>query len=83
MSARVVSLPGDGVGPEVIEVALSVLSAACGEAGIDLSVDERLIGGQAIDELGAPLPPETLEACRGADAVLLGAVGGPRWDHLR
>ena len=80
---RVVSLPGDEVGPEVTEVALSVLAAACAEAGVDLSVEERLIGGRAIDELGAPLPAETLDACRGADAVLLGAVGGPRWDHLR
>ncbi|MGO8686755.1 MAG: 3-isopropylmalate dehydrogenase [Candidatus Dormibacteria bacterium] len=83
MGAHVVSLPGDGVGPEVIEVALEVLSAVCAEAGIDLTVEERPIGGCAIDESGTPLPAATLEACRGADAVLLGAVGGPRWDHLR
>jgi len=51
-------------------------------ARIDLEVEERLIGGRAIDELGVPLPEATLSACRGSDAVLLGAVGGPRWDHL-
>ena len=83
MSVSVVSLPGDGVGPEVTEVALSVLSLVCDEAGLDLTVDERPVGGRAIDETGLPLPDSTLDACRGADAVLLGAVGGPKWDHLR
>lgn len=83
MKAHVVSLPGDGVGPEVTGVALGVLSAVCAEAGIDLEVEERLVGGRAIDETGVPLPEATLQACRGADAVLLGAVGGPKWDHLR
>ena len=82
MKARVVSLPGDGVGPEVTGAALGVLSAVCAEAGIDLEVDERLVGGRAIDETGVPLPEATLAACRRADAVLLGAVGGPKWDHL-
>ncbi|HYA00869.1 MAG TPA: 3-isopropylmalate dehydrogenase [Candidatus Binatia bacterium] len=82
-AVRVVTLPGDGIGPEVIEVAVAVLSAACSEGGITLHVEERPVGGRAIDETGMPLPPATLEACRGADAVLLGAVGGPRWDHLR
>ena len=83
MKARVVSLPGDGVGPEVTGAALGVLSAVCAEAGIDLEVEERLVGGRAIDETGTPLPEATLAACRRADAVLLGAVGGPKWDHLR
>ena len=83
MSVSVVSLPGDGVGPEVTEVALGVLSLVCEEAGLDLTVDERPVGGRAIDETGLPLPDSTLDACRGADAVLLGAVGGPKWDHLR
>src|ERR1039457_733652 len=83
MGPRTISLPGDGVGPEVTRVALGVLSTVCAEAGIDLEVEERLIGGRAIDETGAPLPAATLDACRGADAVLLGAVGGPKWDHLR
>jgi 3-isopropylmalate dehydrogenase len=83
MGAHVVSLPGDGVGPEVTAVALEVLTAVCAEAGVQLEVEERPIGGRAIDDIGTPLPEATLEACRHADAVLLGAVGGPSWDHLR
>jgi 3-isopropylmalate dehydrogenase len=83
MGAHVVSLPGDGVGPEVTAVALEVLAAVCAEGGLDLEVEEQLIGGRAIDETGMPLPAATLDACRGADAVLLGAVGGPQWDQLR
>ncbi|MGD0833222.1 MAG: 3-isopropylmalate dehydrogenase [Candidatus Dormibacteria bacterium] len=83
MSVSVVSLPGDGVGPEVTEAALSVLSLVCDEAGLELAVDERPVGGRAIDETGSPLPDATLDACRRADAILLGAVGGPKWDHLR
>lgn len=80
---RVVTLPGDGVGPEVTAHALRVLGAVCERAGLPLEVEERLIGGRAIDETGSPLPDETLAAARAADAVLLGAVGGPKWDHLR
>jgi 3-isopropylmalate dehydrogenase len=83
MTLRIVALPGDGVGPEVTAQALAVLRAVTTGAGIDLIVDERLIGGSAIDAAGTPLPEATLDACRGADAVLLGAVGGPRWDHLQ
>jgi 3-isopropylmalate dehydrogenase len=82
-ATRIVSLPGDGVGPEVTAVALSVLAGVCAAGGVDLQVEEKLIGGGAIDETGSPLPAETLTACRDAQAVLLGAVGGPRWDHLR
>jgi 3-isopropylmalate dehydrogenase len=82
-AARVVSLPGDGVGPEVTAVAVSILAAACSAGDVGISIDERLIGGRAIDETGGPLPDDTLAACRSADAVLLGAVGGPRWDQLR
>jgi len=83
MGAHVVSLPGDGVGPEVTAVALTVLTAVCAEGGLDVEVEEQLIGGRAIDATGMPLPEATLTACRTADAVLLGAVGGPQWDHLR
>ncbi|HYD54749.1 MAG TPA: 3-isopropylmalate dehydrogenase [Gemmatimonadaceae bacterium] len=79
-TARVVILPGDGVGPEVMAAARMVLAAASEAAGIRLMVEECLVGGAAVDATGAPLPAETLKACRGADAVLLGAVGGPRWD---
>jgi len=75
--AEVAVLPGDGIGPEVTTQGLRVLTALPFEA----SVVELPFGGAAIDLTGEPLPPETLSACRSADAVLLGAVGGPRWDH--
>jgi 3-isopropylmalate dehydrogenase len=79
---RVVVLPGDGIGPEVTEHAVKVLERACGAAGVDLVLERRLIGGAAIESEGRPLSDETVAACQGADAVLLGAVGGPKWDHL-
>ena len=80
MEARIVLLAGDGIGPEVTEAAMAVL-AATGEAfGHDFAVERCDIGGSAIDATGQPLPPETEAACREADAVLLGAVGGPQWD---
>jgi 3-isopropylmalate dehydrogenase len=81
--ANLVVLPGDGVGPEVVNAALSVLAAVCTATDTELSIEVDQIGGRAIDEYGTPLPETTLEACRAADAVLLGAVGGPAWDHLR
>jgi len=74
--SRIVCLPGDGVGAEVAAEALRVLE----RLPVEVEVDERLFGGAAIDAVGDPLPEATLEACRGARAVLLGAVGGPRWD---
>lgn len=83
VTANVVVLPGDGIGPEVINAALSVLAGVCTAADAQISIDVHVIGGRAIDEYGTPLPDETLDACRDADAVLLGAVGGPAWDHLR
>jgi 3-isopropylmalate dehydrogenase len=83
LMANIVVLPGDGIGPEVINAALSVLAAVCTAADAEVNIDVHLIGGRAIDERGTPLPDETLEACRAADAILLGAVGGPAWDHLR
>jgi 3-isopropylmalate dehydrogenase len=73
---RIVCLPGDGIGPEVMPAAVRVLA----ELPVDVSIEERLFGGAAIDATGDPLPAETLDACLGADAVLLGAVGGPQWD---
>jgi 3-isopropylmalate dehydrogenase len=72
---KVVVLPGDGIGPEVADAALGVL-----ERLGDFQIDEQPIGGAAIDELGTALPDRTLEACKQADAVLLAAVGGPKWD---
>ncbi|MGZ8650460.1 MAG: 3-isopropylmalate dehydrogenase [Solirubrobacteraceae bacterium] len=72
----IVTLPGDGIGPEVLAAALEVLA----EVAPDLTYEEHLIGGAAIDATGDALPDATLEACRAADAVLLAAVGGPQWD---
>jgi 3-isopropylmalate dehydrogenase len=79
---RVVVLHGDGIGPEVTCEAVGVLEKACAAAGVELTVDERRMGGAAIDADGTPLSEATLQACKSADAVLLGAVGGPKWDHL-
>jgi 3-isopropylmalate dehydrogenase len=76
MPKRIVLLPGDGIGPEIIAPALEVLSAV----GADFDYEEHLFGGAAIDAHGVALTDETLEACRSADAVLLAAVGGPKWD---
>jgi 3-isopropylmalate dehydrogenase len=73
---RVVCLPGDGIGPEVAAQAVRVLDAL----PLELEVEVHPFGGAAIDALGDPLPAATLDACRGADAVLLGAVGGPKWE---
>src|SRR6266545_5450984 len=67
-------LRGDGVGPEVIDSALSILGAC-----VPVKVREARVGGAAIDATGDPLPPETLDICKTSDAVLLGAVGGPKW----
>jgi 3-isopropylmalate dehydrogenase len=75
-----VLLPGDGIGPEVTAAAQQVLVAVAARFGHDFSFDSRPIGGNAIDEFGDPLPQSTLDACRAADAVILGAVGGPKWD---
>ena len=79
---RVVVLPGDGIGPEVTREAVAVLKAACVAADVGLELQERRMGGAAIDEEGTPLSDDTLAACVNADAVLLGAVGGPKWDRL-
>jgi 3-isopropylmalate dehydrogenase len=76
MSAHVVLLPGDGIGPEITAAAVQVLRAV----GADLEFEQHAFGGAAIDAHGVPLTGETLEACARADAVLLAAVGGPKWD---
>jgi 3-isopropylmalate dehydrogenase len=80
MKATIVLLPGDGIGPEVVREAQQVLTTVGRRGDHQLTFADHLIGGAAIDAHGDPLPPATLEACRGADAVLLGAVGGPKWD---
>lgn len=81
-SRRIVALPGDGVGPEVVKAARVVLGVLAEKQGLDFNIEEHLIGGSAIDATGYPLPSTTLDACEAAEAVLLGAVGGPAWDHL-
>ena len=80
MKVSVVLLPGDGVGPEVVAEGRKVLEATVEASGHDFSFSEQLIGGASIDAHGTALTDEALEACRAADAVFLGAVGGPKWD---
>jgi 3-isopropylmalate dehydrogenase len=80
MKAEITLLPGDGIGPEVITASVRVLEAVAEAFGHTFRMQEFLIGGCAIDARGRALPEDTLQACQEADAVLLGAVGGPRWD---
>ncbi len=82
LKKRIVLLPGDGIGPEVARAAAHVLQECGREFQHQFEMIELPIGGAAIDKTGSPLPAETLEACRKADAVFLGAVGGPKWDAL-
>jgi 3-isopropylmalate dehydrogenase len=79
MKANIVVLPGDGIGPEVTAAAVAVLRAVANRYRHEFSFSEHLIGGAAIDATGEPLPAATLDAARKADAILLGAVGGPKW----
>jgi 3-isopropylmalate dehydrogenase len=79
---HIVVLPGDGVGPEVIEAALRVLHAACNAQHLAITAEARLIGGAAIEAEGAAISDATFAACRAAAAILFGATGAPRWDHL-
>jgi 3-isopropylmalate dehydrogenase len=83
MHADIVVLPGDGIGPEVTAAAVAVLRAVGLRYRRRFTLHEHAIGGAAIDACGDPLPKETLAACRSADAVLLGAVGGPKWSDPR
>lgn len=82
LKLNIVTLPGDGIGPEVTSQALDVLQRVTDLFGHELIVKEAMMGGCAIDKFGEPLPKETLELCKSSDAVLLGAVGGPKWDTL-
>lgn len=78
MAFSIAVVAGDGIGPEVVAEALNVLAAL----DLDLTIEHALIGGAAYDDCGHPLPQSTLDLCKSADAVLLGAVGGPKWDKL-
>jgi len=79
---KIAVLKGDGIGPEIVEATLRVLKKVEELYGVSFEFEEGLIGGIAIDEKGTPLPDDTLELCKNSDAVLLGAVGGPKWDNL-
>ncbi|MBA2683959.1 MAG: 3-isopropylmalate dehydrogenase [Gemmatimonadaceae bacterium] len=83
MRARIALLPGDGIGPEVLAQGVRVLHAVAERWGHSFDTTSALIGGAAIDATGTALPDETTELCRASDAVLLGAVGGPKWDDPR
>src|SRR5882672_12236199 len=83
MRAVIAVLPGDGIGPEVVSEGLRVLDAVAQSWGHSFERHEALIGGAAIDRTGTALPSETLELSKTVDAVLLGAVGGPKWDDPR
>lgn len=83
MKFNVTLLPGDGVGPEIIDSAVAVLGAIERKFDHNFNLHSMPIGGSAIDLTGVPLPKETLDACNSSDAVLLGAVGGPKWEDLK
>jgi len=80
MDATIVLLPGDGIGPEIVAQARRVLDVVAQQFGHSFTMPEHAIGGNAIDSFGDPLPEATLTACKNSQAVLLGAVGGPKWD---
>ena len=82
MELRIAVVPGDGIGPDIVREAVSVLKKVCEVFNHTLVTETVLAGGAAIDEYGIPLPESTLDACKRADAVLLGAVGGPKWDNV-
>ncbi len=79
---RITLLPGDGIGPEIIKVAVAVLKQVGGQHDVQFDFTEALLGGAAIDVTGSPLPDETLKSCRDSDAVLLASIGGYKWDAL-
>ncbi|MBR4201464.1 MAG: 3-isopropylmalate dehydrogenase, partial [Oscillospiraceae bacterium] len=82
MRYQIAQLSGDGIGPEITEAAVAVLRKTGEKYGHTFTFCPYLIGGCAIDAAGEPLPQETVDGCLASDSVLLGAVGGPKWDHL-
>jgi len=81
-SYKIGVIKGDGIGPEIVDEAIKVLDAVSVSQGFNLKYDEFLLGGAAIDETGVPLPEETVQGVKKCDAVLFGAIGGPKWDNL-
>lgn len=79
---RILVLPGDGIGPEIVDEALKVLDVAQQRFGLDLILSQAPVGGAAVDLTGDPLPAETLQQARDADAILFGSIGGPKWDTI-
>ena len=82
MEFNIALLRGDGIGPEIVDSAVEVLNKTAEKFGHTFNFTPYLIGGAAIDATGKPLPDETVEGCLASDSVLLGAVGGPKWDNL-
>jgi 3-isopropylmalate dehydrogenase len=82
MSKTILVLPGDGIGPEITAEAVKLLEALRRDHGLDINLEQGLLGGAAIEATGEPLPAETLAKAQAADAVLMGAVGGPQWDTI-
>ncbi|MBL4569616.1 MAG: 3-isopropylmalate dehydrogenase [Alcanivorax sp.] len=80
--SKVLVLPGDGIGPEIVDEAVKVLNVAKQKFGLEVELDEALVGGAAVDAEGDPLPEGTLEKARAADAILFGSIGGPKWDTI-
>ncbi|MDD7983583.1 3-isopropylmalate dehydrogenase [Lentisphaera marina] len=82
MDLKICVLPGDGIGPEIIEQAVVVLEKVCEKFGHNLTLDEAIIGGASIDAHNTPLTQDTIDKCLASDAVLMGAIGGPKWDKI-
>ena len=82
MSKKILVLPGDGIGPEIVAQAVRVLKLLREQAGLDVTIVEATVGGAAYDETGHPMPESTLAQARSSNAILLGAVGGPQYESL-
>jgi 3-isopropylmalate dehydrogenase len=82
MSFRVAVMPGDGIGPEVVAQGVEILRKAAAMAEIGIELSSGVVGGQAVDATGSPLPEASLGLCRDSDAILFGSVGGPKWDNI-
>ena len=79
---QITVLKGDGIGPEIVDQAIKVLNKTAEKFDFKVNYQEEYIGGAAIDATGEPLPQKTVDSCKASDAVILGAVGGPKWDSL-